>query len=92
MKDPLKLLRESYTKAMPVTMTDRHRGRLHECPLCGFSRWSVWGGARKHWQRHQAFVARGGSVLDILLLKLWRGYLLEDAMKPSFFDKAKKSK
>lgn len=41
-----------YKKAMPVVLTDQHRGRLHACPICGEHLWSVWGHAEKHWQSH----------------------------------------
>jgi len=42
---------DEYMKSMPVVDTDQHRGRLHQCPVCGARRWSVWGHARKHWEK-----------------------------------------
>ncbi len=41
-----------YLLFMPCVATDRHRGRLHECPLCGDRVWSCWGHADTHWQGH----------------------------------------
>lgn len=40
-----------YAKDMPVIATDKRRGRLHLCPICGVNRWSCWGQARRHWEK-----------------------------------------
>lgn len=42
---------QEYVRKMLVIATDQHRGRLHKCPICGACRWSVWGHARKHWEK-----------------------------------------
>lgn len=39
-----------YVEKMKVVDTDQHRGRLHECPICGVRVWSCYGHARKHWE------------------------------------------
>lgn len=35
-------------------VTDKHRGRLYYCPICGKDYWSAWGQARRHYEKVMA--------------------------------------
>lgn len=35
-------------------VTDKHKGRLHYCPICGKDYWSVGSQARKHFEKEMA--------------------------------------
>lgn len=55
-----------YREFMPVIITDQHRGRLHECPICGDRVWSCWANADNHWRSHANDIPYEGEWL-----KLW---------------------
>jgi len=70
----------SYMLNMPYIDTDRGAGRCHVCPICGAYRWSCWGNAKNHWEKHeQEFLCSqrrkgndgGGETWEGITIKKW---------------------
>lgn len=57
-----------YIEFMPVLRTHKGSHRLHRCPICGATRWSVWGHADKHWQSHKDWRL---DVMDEMMLAVF---------------------